>query len=62
MNAITAMVDQLNAAQNSRLTGAPLISEIKRLARTGTSQRAIAHRLGVSRTYVFGVLRKARES
>ncbi|MGB6115682.1 helix-turn-helix domain-containing protein [Castellaniella ginsengisoli] len=61
MNAITAMVAQMQRARANRPKGDALRSEIARLTRTGTSQREIAHRLGVSRTYVYGVLKDARE-
>lgn len=60
-NGITAMVAQMQHAQDSRPRGEALRDLIIRQARTGTSQREIAHALGVSRTYVFGVLRDARE-
>lgn len=61
MNAIATTVAQLLRVRDNRPKGDALRSEIARLARTGTSQREIAHRLGVSRTYVYGVLRDARE-
>lgn len=61
MNAIASMVTQMLTIHDNRPKGDALRREITRLARTGTSQREIAHRLGVSRTYVFGVLRDARE-
>lgn len=61
MNGITAMVAQMQATQIIRPKGADLRHEIITLS-SSMSQRAVAHRLGISRTYVFNVLRQARKS
>lgn len=61
MSGIEAMVAQMQHVQNNRPKGDALRAMIVQQANKGASQREIAHALGVSRTYVFGVLRAARE-
>ena len=61
MNAIASMVSQILTVHEKRPRGEALRREIIRL-NAHMSQRSVAHELGISRTYVFRVLRDARKS
>ena len=59
MNAIASMVAQMQTIHEKRPRGDALRREIIRL-NAHMSQRSVAHELGISRAYVFRVLRDAK--